>query len=33
VAVGRLGEDFDEFVVGRSPALLRTAVLLNAGSV
>ncbi len=28
MAVGRLGEDFDEFVVGRSPALLRTAVLL-----
>jgi RNA polymerase sigma-70 factor (sigma-E family) len=24
----RLGSDFDEFVVGRSPALLRTAVLL-----
>jgi RNA polymerase sigma-70 factor (sigma-E family) len=28
VGVSRLGSDFDEFVVGRSPALLRTAVLL-----
>jgi RNA polymerase sigma-70 factor (sigma-E family) len=28
VSVRRLGVDFDEFVVGRSPALLRTAVLL-----
>jgi RNA polymerase sigma-70 factor (sigma-E family) len=28
VSVRRLGSDFDEFVVGRSPALLRTAVLL-----
>lgn len=28
MSVRRLGSDFDEFVVGRSPALLRTAVLL-----
>jgi RNA polymerase sigma-70 factor (sigma-E family) len=29
VSVRRLGPDFDEFVVGRSPALLRTAILLT----
>jgi RNA polymerase sigma-70 factor (sigma-E family) len=29
VSVRRLSADFDEFVVGRSPALLRTAVLLT----
>ena len=29
--MGDLGDDFDAFVVARSPALLRTAVLLCAG--
>lgn len=28
-----LGQDFDDFVVGRSPVLLRTAVLLCGGDV